>query len=346
MLTLGEIKGKQPEPRKKRYDKDEMDEYLNLVYKNYDDLYERYLELKKKIKTLSDGVQYYRSIETTLQQALILAEKTAQETKDAAILKAEAIEKEAAVKADEILGNAEQEYINIKKESVHLVKQFNQYKMQLKKAVNAQVELIDSDIFDIYSPELNTMYRDSELRIADQEDNHHVDNHQNPEDNLHEGNLQNPEDNLQGGYLPEDNLSEDIKLRESEAAATIETVAYDMVKEEIPVTKAVTKKKEDIKSERSIGEKIKPVEAIVLEPVEGVTAQPLDANVRDFEDTKPLEPIAVKEAVYEKKDSKEPQTLNGLLKDLNIGNKSSSVKKDNSDDDPFDFLGPIEGEGF
>lgn len=160
MLSLIELQGKRVEAKRKRYDKDEMDAYLELVFENYRQLLEQNKqleaqknELEQKIKKLSDGVQYYRSIETTLQKALILAEKTSKETKDAALLKAEAIEKDANKRADEIIRTAEGEYNKIKGKCVQLVQQFNQYKHQLIEAASAQLEMVEGDEFDISTPE-------------------------------------------------------------------------------------------------------------------------------------------------------------------------------------------------
>ena len=160
MLSLIELQGKKVEAKRKKYEQNEMDTYLDLVFDNYKNLLEQNkkleaekAELNKKIKTLSDGVQYYRSIETTLQKALILAEKTSKETKDAAILKAESIEKEAHKRADHIVQNAEEEYNKIRNKSIRLVQQFNQYKLQLKEAASAQLQLVEGDEFDISKPD-------------------------------------------------------------------------------------------------------------------------------------------------------------------------------------------------
>lgn len=168
MLSLIELQGKRVEAKRKRYDKDEMDAYLELVFENYRQLLEQNKqleaeknELDQKIKKLSDGVQYYRSIETTLQKALILAEKTSKETKDAALLKAEAIEKDANKRADDIIRTAEGEYNKIKGKCVQLVQQFNQYKHQLIEAASAQLEMVEGDEFDISSPD------DYEKNLAD-----------------------------------------------------------------------------------------------------------------------------------------------------------------------------------
>ena len=160
MLSLIELQRKKVEAKRKKYDKDEMDSYLELVYENYKELIEENKkleaeknELNQKNKKLSDGVQYYHSIETTLQKALILAEKTSKETKDAAILKAEAIEKDANKKADEIIRSAEGEYNKIKGKCVQLVQQFNEYKLQLIEAASTQLQLVEGDEFDISNPD-------------------------------------------------------------------------------------------------------------------------------------------------------------------------------------------------
>ena len=87
MLSLIELQSKKVEAKRKKYDKDEMDAYLELVFENYRQLLENNKtleaernELSQKVKKLSDGVQYYRSIETTLQKALILTRKTSRRT--------------------------------------------------------------------------------------------------------------------------------------------------------------------------------------------------------------------------------------------------------------------------
>lgn len=304
MLSPSELKNKQIEPKKKRYyDKTEMDQFLDEVYTNYRELYERNMDLKKKVKTLSDGIQYYNSIETTLKQALILAEKTSKETKDAAILKAEAIEKEATIKADEIINNAEKEYLNIKQQCVHLVQQFNQYKLQLKQAASAQIELIDSDTFDIYSPELNALYKDQVKEIESQEDI-----------------VTESDTSL---VTPPEEIKDPILVFEE--APPLEPFEIEQPKMELKDNSSA---------------------AVIKE------AEPINAKVLDVmdADTKPLEPLPLdnlKEPPIEpvKIEKEETQTLDSLLKDLNMSTKktqSSSKNKSPADNDPFDFLGDIE----
>lgn len=159
MLSLIELQNKKIESKRKKYDQAEMDQYLELVFDNYKEMLDEnkklqaeISDLNKKIKTLSDGVQYYRSIETTLQKALILAEKTSKETKDAAILKAESIEREAHKRADILIQRAEDDYNKIRAKSLNLIQEFNQYKSQLVDAANAQLQLLAGDQFAVSSP--------------------------------------------------------------------------------------------------------------------------------------------------------------------------------------------------
>lgn len=253
MLTPMELKSKQVQPRKRKYDREEMDQFLEMVYENYQQLYENNNELKKKIKTLSEGIQYYRSIENTLQQALVLAEKTSNETKDAAILKAEIIEKEANAKARQIVGAAEKEYNEIKSHCVHLVQQFNQYKLQLKQAASAQIELVESATFEIYSPELNAIYKEStpaiEENAFEQEAASAV---EEKESSIQEENSENHETEE---VIPMDELHPDIEtepVQKPVDAAILEPVkAVTKAPLEAPVQEVKTAETIQIKTEKA-----------------------------------------------------------------------------------------------
>ncbi len=170
MLSPLDLENKRVVTRKRKYDKTEVDEYLELVFENYKALYDEHQELQKKVKTLSDGIQYYRNMETTMQKALVLAEKTSKETKDAATLKADAIEKDAHIKAEKIIKQAADEYDRIRDKCITLVQQFNQYKLQLKQVATTQLELVNSDSFDVNSPDLDTL-EPSDIQIESEEEN-------------------------------------------------------------------------------------------------------------------------------------------------------------------------------
>ncbi len=136
------------------YKKKEMDLFLEEVFENYEQLYKENVELKDKISRLSDGVQQYKTMETALQKALVLAEKTSKDTIESASQKAALLEKEAKLKADTIVNNALSKSEEIKKQCILLLKQYNQFKAQYKQIALKQIELLDGDFYEIYSKDL------------------------------------------------------------------------------------------------------------------------------------------------------------------------------------------------
>ena len=61
------------------YNKKETDDFIESIQASYEQLYKENSDLKKKITTLSEGIQYYKQMEGTLQKTLVLAEQTASE---------------------------------------------------------------------------------------------------------------------------------------------------------------------------------------------------------------------------------------------------------------------------
>lgn len=136
------------------YNKKDVDDFLIQIIRSYEELYKQNVEFKEKIGTLSEGIQYYKSIETTLQKALVLAEKTSKETKEAAMMKAEALEKDARVKADQLLADAKNELDSVRNQTITLVQNYESFRLQFKKLAATQLELVEGDGFKIYAPEL------------------------------------------------------------------------------------------------------------------------------------------------------------------------------------------------
>ena len=89
------------------YSKKDTDDFIASILESYEQLYKENKDLKDKISSLSEGVQYYKQMEGTLQKALVLAEKTSTETQQAAKNQAEAIMKDASTKVDLIINEAQ-----------------------------------------------------------------------------------------------------------------------------------------------------------------------------------------------------------------------------------------------
>lgn len=106
------------------YEKKDVEAFMREVLESYETLYKRNVELQDKVSTLTEGVQYYKSIESTLQNALILAEKTSSETKEAAHKQARAIEHQARIEAESIVAESKNELNRIHVQTIQLLQQY------------------------------------------------------------------------------------------------------------------------------------------------------------------------------------------------------------------------------
>ena len=76
MLTPIEIQSKSFKSGGLGYDKREVDQFMREVLSGYEVLYRENMELRDKVTALTQGIQYYKTIEKTLQKALVLAYKS------------------------------------------------------------------------------------------------------------------------------------------------------------------------------------------------------------------------------------------------------------------------------
>ena len=77
------------------YNVDEVQNFMNELLRDYEKLYKENIEYKDKIDMLNQGIQHYKSIEDTLQNALVVAQGTAESVKQNAKAEADNIIKEA-----------------------------------------------------------------------------------------------------------------------------------------------------------------------------------------------------------------------------------------------------------
>ena len=155
MITPIEIQNKVFKSGGLGYDKRDVDNFMNELLTNYEMLYRERMESNDRINVLNEGLQYYKTIEKTLQKALVLAERTAEETKGTAMKNALLIEQEAVSKANVILEDAKRELELIRKQTVELVRQYDMYKARFKSLVNSQLELLDSQSFSVNLEQLS-----------------------------------------------------------------------------------------------------------------------------------------------------------------------------------------------
>ncbi len=114
MLTPIDIQNHTLKTSVSGYNKKDTEEFLASILDSYETLFKENRTLKEKITSLSEGIQYYKQMENTLQKALILAEKTSTETQEAANAQADSVIKDAKAQADAAIKDAKAQADNIK----------------------------------------------------------------------------------------------------------------------------------------------------------------------------------------------------------------------------------------
>ena len=131
------------------YNIEEVDEFLDNLLANYERIYKENRDLREQIQLLHEKMQSYKDIETTMKNALVLAEKTAEEVKSNAEREKEAILKEARLHAKEIIQQAKERFNQIHTQNEELRQQFCLYKIRFKNFLQSQLEYLDSLELDV-----------------------------------------------------------------------------------------------------------------------------------------------------------------------------------------------------
>ena len=124
------------------YSVEEVDDFLDELAVDYGKNYKEITELKAKVDELTKSLEYYKTIETTLQNTLVMAQTTADDVKNVAKQQADQIISEAKGSAQKQVDELDNQIINKKRELDDIRKQFDIYKAKMESLLISQLELI------------------------------------------------------------------------------------------------------------------------------------------------------------------------------------------------------------
>ena len=110
------------------YSVEEVDDFLDDLTVDYSKNYKEISELRSKVDELNASLAHYKTIETTLQNTLLMAQETAEEVKNVAKQKSEQIITDARAAAEKQLDD--------------IKKQFDIYKAKMESLLISQLELL------------------------------------------------------------------------------------------------------------------------------------------------------------------------------------------------------------
>ena len=124
------------------YSVEEVDDFLDELTIDYTKNYKEVNELRAKVEELNNSLVQYKTIETTLQNTLVMAQTTAEEVKNVAKQKADQIVDEAKSTAQKRVDELNNEILLKQKELDDVKKQFDIYKAKMESLLISQLELL------------------------------------------------------------------------------------------------------------------------------------------------------------------------------------------------------------
>lgn len=143
MLTPIDIENKEFAKSFRGYDSIEVDEFMRSLVTDYESLYRENASLKEKYAVLSETLENYKGMEGTMQNAILVAQKTAEDIKQHAYERANTITQEAESKAGNIITAAEKRAQELEKEYSALKKEMNTFKARMSSLLHTYLRLIE-----------------------------------------------------------------------------------------------------------------------------------------------------------------------------------------------------------
>lgn len=125
------------------YKKNEVDEFIAQVLRDYEELYKGNNEKKEKIKELEKLLESYKGMEETVKNTLVVAQSSAEQLTSAARGEADVIIAEAKQKSQEIIAKANEQLSNLTANYEHLKKEMDMFLMHSKADFEVQIKALD-----------------------------------------------------------------------------------------------------------------------------------------------------------------------------------------------------------
>lgn len=149
MVTPQEIENREFKKGIRGYKEEEVDEFLDEIKEDYEKILRENTDLKEKLRIYQDQISKYENLEETLKATLIRAESVAEDTCSTANKKAKIMVEEADLKARQIIENANNQVIEIRKEYDEMVKEFKIFRNKFKSLLEDEIRSIDEIFYNV-----------------------------------------------------------------------------------------------------------------------------------------------------------------------------------------------------
>lgn len=144
-ITPLDIQQKQFPMRFRGFDVDEVYSFLELVREELEELLRESASSKEQLVRADEQLQEYRSMETTLRETLMTAQQMVEDYKTNARKEAELILKEAELRADSMIKDAQEKVVKIHEDIVDLKGIRRHFKEEIKRLIDSHMKMLEFD---------------------------------------------------------------------------------------------------------------------------------------------------------------------------------------------------------
>jgi cell division initiation protein len=144
-ITPLDIQQKQFPMRFRGFDVEEVYAFLEVVREEMEDLLRENASLKEQLYRAEGQIKEYRDMETTLRETLMTAQQMVEEYKTNARKEAELLIREAELKADAMIKEAQEKVVKIHEDIVDLKGIRRHFKEEVKRLIESHLRMLEFD---------------------------------------------------------------------------------------------------------------------------------------------------------------------------------------------------------
>jgi cell division initiation protein len=144
-ITPLDIQQKQFPMKFRGFDVEEVYAFLEVVREEMEDLLRENASLKEQVHRAENQIKDYKDMEITLRETLMTAQQMVEEYKTTARKEAELLIKDAEIKADAVMKEAQEKVVKIHEDIVDLKGIRRHFKEELKRLIESHMRMMEFD---------------------------------------------------------------------------------------------------------------------------------------------------------------------------------------------------------
>ncbi len=144
-ITPLDIQQKQFPMKFRGFDVEEVYAFLEVIREEMEELLRENASLKENAQRAENQIKEYRDMETTLRETLMTAQQMVEDYKINARKEAELLVKEAELRADSLIKEAQEKVIKIHEDIVDLKGIRRHFKEELKRLIDGHMRMLEHD---------------------------------------------------------------------------------------------------------------------------------------------------------------------------------------------------------